>query len=153
MAAGTIKVFNKGKKQLGRAAINLSAGPFRLTLHTSASVLKTSASALPRGVYASILAGEVASATGYPSSGKTLATPTWTTTSAKLWKFDAADNIFTATVSQIANIKYAAVWLSAAATAGRYLLCYVTLTTTQFTLAVGNTLTIQWPAGGLFTLL
>jgi len=152
MAAGTFKIFNHAKHKLCTAKINLSAGPFRLALFTSASRLQGTATALPLSTYASC-SGEVASAVGYVPGGETLSTPTFTTTSAKLWKFDASDHVFTAVTSAIADIKYAAIYLSAASAGGRHLLTYVTLTGTKFTLAINNTLTIQFPAGGIFTLL
>ena len=152
MAAGTFKIFNRAKHKLCTAKINLSAGPFRLALYSSASNLNNSTSALDLTIISQV-SNEVGTAVGYVPGGETLSSPTFTTTSAKLWKFDAADHVFTAVTSAIANIKFAAVYLSAASANGRYLLTYVTLTGTQFTLAINNTLTIQFPAGGIFTLL
>jgi hypothetical protein len=147
MAAGTWKVFNRAKKYIGNGVHNLSSSAFRITLHTSASNLKSSGSALPLTAY-SQLTNEVASGNGYSSSGKALGTVRWTTgASAKQIKFyPSANPIWTGTAGTIPNIKYAVI------SQGTRLLCYVTLTSSQFTLAMNSTFTIQFAAGGCLTL-
>jgi hypothetical protein len=152
MAAGTWKVFNLAKFKLGNSSLSLSATVFRLSLHTSASNLKTSGSALPRGVFNS-LTNEVAAGNGYAAGGYALTGENWTTgRSAKEYKFLSSNLTFTATGGTIPNIRFAAIYISAAASANRHLLCYVTLTTAQFTLAQNNTCTIQCPANGILML-
>jgi len=148
MAAQAWKIYNLAKKKIGNTSINLAATVFRITLHQSAS----NAATLTLGVYAS-LTSEVASGNGYSSSGKALTTEAWTVgASAKQYKFDADDPIWTGTGGTIPNIKLAAIWLSGASANGRHLLCNASLTSSQFTLASGNTLTLQMASGGIFTM-
>ncbi len=119
-----------------------------MTLHTSAS----NAATLTLGVYNS-LTTEVTEANGYSSSGKALTTEIWTVgASAKSYKFDVDDVVWTGTGGTIPNIKFAAIWISAAASANRHLLCRASLTSTQFTLASGNTLTLTINSLGVFTM-
>lgn len=128
--------------------MNLASTAFRITLHTSASNFAT----LTLGVYGS-LTGEVTEANGYSSSGKALANEVWTVgASAKQYKHDADDVVWTGTGGAINNIKAAVIWLSAASAGGRHLLYNASLTSSQFNLASGNTLTLQFATAGLCTL-
>lgn len=150
MAAGTWKVPNTAKSKLGLGTLNL-AGEFKLALFTSASNLKTSGSALPRGVYNS-LTNEVAAGNGYATGGYALTGENWLALSAKCYKFSVATITFTASGGTIPNIKFAAIVMSAAASAGKHIAAYVTLTTSQFTLAQNNTATLTPPANGVFNM-
>lgn len=150
MAAGTWKVFNTFKSKMGLATCALN-GNFKLAFFGSASNLKTSASALARGIYNS-LTGEVAAGNGYVAGGYALAGENWTQVCASKYKFIIDNLIATASGGTIPNIKFAAIYASAASSAGRHLVCYVTLTTAQFTLAANNTCTVQTPTNGLWTL-
>lgn len=148
MAAGAWTVYNLAKKKIGNGTLSLASTVFRITLHTSASNANTAT----LGVYNSVN-NEVAEANGYSSSGKALANEAWTVgASAGQYKFDADDVVWTGTGGTIPNIKFAVIWLSAAASANRHLLCRSQLTSSQFTLAQGNTLTIVMNASGILTL-
>ena len=148
MSAGAWTVYNLAKKKIGNGSLSLASTVFRITLHTSASNANTAT----LGVYNSVT-GEVTEANGYSSSGKAMTTEVWTVgTSAGQYKFDADDVVWTGTGGAIANIKFAVIWLSAAASANRHLLCRSQLTSAQFTLASGNTLTIVMNASGILTL-
>lgn len=128
--------------------MSLASTAFRLTIHTSASNANTAT----LGVYNSVT-NEVAEGNGYSSSGKALANETWTVgASAGQYRLDSDDVIFTATGGTIPNIKFAVIWLSAAASANRHLLCRSQLTSSQFTLASGNTLSIVMNSAGILTL-
>lgn len=147
MAAQAWKIYNLAKKKIGNSSLSLASTAFRITLHQSASNFAT----LTLGVYNS-LTSEVGSGNGYSSSGKALTGEVWTVgASAKQYKFDTDDVVWTGTGGTIANIKGAVIWLSAAASANRHLLCNSSLTSTQFTLASGNTLTLQMASTGVFT--
>jgi hypothetical protein len=147
MAAQAWGIYNLSKKKIGNTSINLAATTYRITLHTSAS----NAATFTLGVYNSVT-GEVTEANGYSSSGKALTSEVWTVgASAKQYKFDCDDPIWTATGGTIPNIKLAVIYLSAAATANRHLLCRASLTSAQFTLSSGNTLTLQMNSAGVFT--
>jgi hypothetical protein len=148
MAAQPWKVYNLAKKKIGNTSLNLASTAFRITLHTSAS----NAATLTLGVYNSVT-GEVTEANGYSSSGKPCTNEVWTVgASAKQYKFDADDLTWTGTGGAIANIKFAVLWISAASTVNRHLLAFCSLTSSQFTLAQNNTLTIQMAAGGILNL-
>lgn len=148
MAAGAWTVYSEAKKKIGNATLNLASTAFRMTLHTSASNANTATLSIYNE-----LDNQVAEANGYSSSGKALANEVWTVgASAGQYKFDFDDVIWTATGGTIPNIKIAVVYLSAAASANRFLLCRSVLTTNQFTLASGNTLTIAINAAGCLTL-
>lgn len=148
MAAQAFKIYNLAKKKIGNATLSLASTVYRMTLHTSAS----NAATLTLGVFAS-LTNEVTEANGYSSSGKALTSEVWTVgASAKSYKFDFDDVVWTGTGGTIPNIKFAVVWISAAATANRHLLTVASLTSAQFTLAQNNTLTLQINALGCFTM-
>jgi len=147
MAAGAWTVYNKAKKKIGNGTLKLDATVYRITLHTSA--MRT---ALTLSTYAS-LSGEVAEANGYSSSGKALANEVWTAgASAGQYKFDADDQFWSANGGAISNIKYAAIWLSAASAGGRHVLCRSLLSSAQFSISSGNRMTIQMNASGILTL-
>lgn len=148
MAAGAWGVFNTAKKKIGNGTINLASTAFRITLHTSAwgGALTTI------GTFASV-GSEVSEGNGYSSSGKALTSEVWTVgASAGQYKFDADDIVWTGTGGSIANIKYAVIWLSGASAGARHLLCRSQLSSSQFTLSSGNTMTIQLASGGILTL-
>jgi hypothetical protein len=148
MAAQAWKLFNLAKKKIGNGTINLASTAFRMTLHTSASNFATRT----LGVYGS-LTNEVTEANGYSSSGKALTGEVWTVgASAQQYKFDVDDVVWTGTGGAINNIKGAVIWLSGASANGRHLLCFASLTSSQFNLASGNTLTLQVNSAGVFTL-
>lgn len=147
MAAGAWTVYNEAKKYIGNGTISF-AGAFRISLHTSASNANTATLSIQNE-----LTGEVTEANGYSSSGKTMANEAWTVgASAGQYKFDADDVFWSANGGSIANIKFAVIWASAAASASRKLLCRSQLSTGQFSISTGNRLTIQMNASGILTL-
>ncbi len=146
MAVGAWTFYNEFKKYLGKADADLD-GNFRLGLYTSASNAATATLST-----LSELTNEVTEANGYSSSGKAL-TKTWATgASASEFRFDATAVIWTATGGNISNVKFAVVWASGASAGARKLLCYSQLSTAQFTVTTGNTLTITPSANGIFEL-
>jgi hypothetical protein len=147
MAASAWAVYNLAKKKIGNSTINLAGTVFRIALFTSAS----NAATATLGVYNSVN-NEVAESGGYSSSGKALTGEVWTVGSAaNQYKFDA-DDIFWSATGTISNIKSAVIYVSAAASANRHLLCNSQLSTAQFNLAAGNRMTIQMNALGILTL-
>lgn len=147
MAASAWTVYNLAKKYIGNGTISL-AGAFRMMLATSASNFNTAT----LSTYAQVTS-EVTNGNGYVTLGAALANEVWTVgASAGQYKFDADDPFWSANGGTIANIKGAVIYVSAATTAGRKLLCRSTLTTSQFSLAAGNRLTIQLAATGILTL-
>ena len=146
MAAGAWTVYSEAKKYIGNATLNLSTAK-RISLHTLASNANTASLSV-----FSELTGEVTSGFGYSTSGKALTTVRWTTgASAGQMMFDADDVVWTGTGGAISNIKFAVISNTSGGAAGK-LLCRSQLTTAQFTLASGNTLTLQMNSAGILTL-
>jgi hypothetical protein len=146
MAVGAWVIYNEFKKYLGTGAVPLS-GQFRIGLYTSASNAGTATLSI-----VSEVSGEIADGNGYSTSGKAL-TETWATgASASEFRFDATAVIWTASGGNIANVKYAVIWASGASAGARKLVCYSQLSTSQFTVTTGNTLTITPSANGIFEL-
>lgn len=145
MAATAWALWNKAKKKIGNGTIQLGTNVLKVQLHTSAAVGFTTNSTIST---AASVTGEVTNGNGYATGGATLASVTWTTgASAGQYRLNSANPIWTATGGNIANIKYALIKNSAGQA-----LCWSRLTTAQFTLTSGNTLTIQMSASGIFTL-
>lgn len=146
MAASAWTVFDSAKHKIGNGAINLSSHTFRLSLH------RTSASANLAGditIFTSV--GDQCSGGGY--AAKTLAGVSWGAgTSAGQQKWDVTDPVFTASASTLSAVRYAVIRKSAGATTSGLLLCYAALSTAEFNVTTGNTLTIQMAATGVFTL-
>ena len=144
MAATAWSIYNKAKKSIGNGVILLGTNVFKVMLATSAS----NASTFTISTAASVTS-EVTAANGYAAGGKSTASPTWTTgASAKQYEFTGNAVSWKASGGTIPNIKFAIIKNSA----GK-LVCWSRLTTSQFTLASGNTLTLTFAAtGGVFTL-
>jgi hypothetical protein len=149
MAAQPWKLYNLAKKKIGNTTINLAATTLRCSLVTSASNFATRT----LGVFGS-LTNEIADGNGYSTSGKAATSEVWTVgASAQQYKHDCDDFVWTATGGNIANIKGAVLWYSGASAGARHLLAFASLTSSQFTLSTGNTLTLQINASGIFTAL
>lgn len=147
-AAGAWTFFNEAKKYLMQGDIDLNSNTFRISLHTSASNAAT-ATLSTKGSITS----EVTEANGYSSSGKALTGVTWTVgASATEYRFNAAALVWTATGGDINNIKFAVIWIEGASAGARKLLCKSTLSTSQFNVTTGNTLTLTPSANGIFEL-
>lgn len=155
MAAGTYKLYTRAKRYIGTGSITLGAGVFKMVLlraSASALILKITNAGL--STYASLV-GEISATGGYVAGGRNLLPATGKYTvgaSAKAMKFtySTIGLVFTANGGNLTNIKYLAVRNSTGSTAGK-LLCFVTLSSSAFTIASGNTLTITPNStGGIF---
>ena len=149
MGASAWTIYNKAKERIGNGLLNLSTTPFRMALFKSGSNFGTAT----LENYGS-LTSQVTNGNGYVTSGKTLAGEDWTVgASAKQFKFDADDPAtWTASGGALSLIKGAVIFASGTSAGNKYLLCYASLSTAAFTLADGNTLTIQFNASGIFTM-
>ena len=148
MAAQAWKLYNVAKQNICNNTISLAATTFHIALYTSASNAATLTL-----IHKGSLSNEVASGNGYSSSGKALTGEVWTVgASATQYKFDVDDVVWTGTGGTIPNIKFAVIYATGASAGASHLLCFASLTSTQFTLAQNNTLTIQMASGGVLTL-
>ena len=147
MAASAWQLYNSGKRYIGNGTIELGVGNFKLALLRSASNTST----FTLSTFAS-LTNEISATGGYVTGGKALVPGTgqWTTgASAKQMKFtySTIGVTFTASGAPLTNVKYAVIYQS-----GGKLLCFCQLSSTQFTVASPNTLTVLPAATGVFTL-
>lgn len=143
MPATAWSLYNEAKKYIGNGTIQLGTTALKLKLCTSAS----NASTFTLSTFASVN-NEIAAAGGYVAGGRSLAGLVWTVgASAKQYKFDSDDLVFTASGSTLANIKFAVIGVSAGKA-----LCWSRLSTSQFSVTSPNTLTIQMNSAGIFTL-
>jgi hypothetical protein len=67
-------------------------------------------------------------------------------------KWDATDLVFTASGANLSNIKFAVIRNSVGSTTSGNLLCWSRLSSNQFSITTGNTLTVQFATSGIFTL-
>jgi hypothetical protein len=147
MAAAAWLFYDTFKRYLGTNAITLP-GAFRMSLHTSASNASTKTLSIFNE-----LDNEVTEANGYSSSGKAISAEAWTAgDSAGEMRFDCTALVWTAAGGAIADVKFAVISQSAAASANRMLMCWSKLSTSQFSISSGNTLTITPSANGIFEL-
>ena len=150
MPAQAWSFYNRAKKYLMDATIDLNGHTFDLHLFTSAANFATKTLSTLGS-----LTNQVASGNGYAQSGKAL-TVTWTVgASASEMRFNALALIWTGTGGSIANIKAAAIVARTGASgkaAANKLLCYSSLSAGQFTVTIGNTLTVTPAANGIFEL-
>lgn len=147
-AAGAWTFYNEAKKYLMQGDIDLNSATFRMGLYTSASNAGTATLSRHDQV-----TNEVTEGNGYSSSGKALAAVTWTAgASASEMRFDSTANLWTATGGNIANVKFAVLFIEGSSAGARKLLAYSQLSTSQFTITTGNTLTVTPSANGIFEL-
>ena len=147
MAASAWTFFNSFRENLGGATAWDLAGTsdgFQMSLHTSAA--SALANTVTLSTYASI-GNEVANGNGYATGGASVTSRTWASVATNKYRFDSTAVIWTATGGTIPNVKYAIIYKS-----GGALVCMSKLTTSQFTLAADNTLTVTPSTSGIFEL-
>lgn len=143
MPATAWNLYNEAKKYIGNGTIQLGVSSFKMKLTNSGS----NASTRTLSTFASIT-GEISATGGYVAGGRALAGVVWTVVaSAQQYKFDSDDLVFTASAAALNNIKFAVIGIS-----GSRVLCWSRLSTSQFTVTTGNTLTVQMNASGIFVL-
>lgn len=159
MAASAWKVFGVAKRKMGTAGLQLSSGVFKMALH------RTSASAnlsIGKSVTSLIttwgsIGSEISTSAGglpYVTGGTTVSAAKWSVaanTSTMKFYYTTTGIVFTASASTLTNVRYAVIRTSTGAADG-VPICYAALSTSQFTIAVPNTLTVLPAATGVFTL-
>lgn len=161
MAAQAWKIYGIAKRKLGNntAGIRLDSGIFKMSLHRSAATANiTDLTGIT--TFGSIL-NEISSRGGYPTSGSTggnslpPAAGQWTQGASNeqmKWTYTTAGIVFTASNSDLINIKFACIHYSSGAVNSGFPLCYASLSSAQFTISSPNTLTVLPAATGVFTL-
>ena len=147
MAATAWSFYNSFREYIGNGQFDLdgTSTGFYMALHTSAASALVNTKTL--STQAS-LANEVANGNGYATGGASVTSRTWASVATDKYRFDSTAVTWTATGGTIANIKYAVIYQE---TSGK-LVCFSKLTTSQFTLAEDNTLTVTPSASGIFEL-
>ncbi len=147
MAASTWAVYDGFQQNLGAAGFNLSTDLYDIHFYRTASNAATSSlSAL------SELTNEISATGGYTTSGKQLSNPTWLSVAAGTMRFDCTDFIITATGGNLTNIRFAVIIRrsTTGTRATNRLVAVSALSTVQFTVNTGSTLTVQINASGIF---
>jgi len=147
MAATAWSFYDSFREYLGNGNFDLNGTSigFYMSLHTSAASTKVNTASY--STYSSI-GNEVGSGNGYTTGGASVTSRTWAAgASAGVFRFDSTALVWTATGGSISNVKYAVIYQS-----GGKLVCFSKLTTSQFTLAEDNTLTVTPSANGIFEL-
>jgi hypothetical protein len=150
MAATPWAFYYQAKHKLGlggNSGFNMSADVFKLALFETAATSPADLQTL--SLHSQISNESVGGA--YSAGGKSLSNDDWTTTATSVQKFDSDDWVITATGTSITNVLFAAIHNSLSA-GGGYLLCFSQLSTSQFPVSTGNTLTVQMNTAGIFTL-
>tara|TARA_B100000768_G_scaffold142022_1_gene133806 strand:+ start:61 stop:507 length:447 start_codon:yes stop_codon:yes gene_type:complete len=147
MAATAWQIYNKAKQNLGNGTIKLGVDNFKMFLTRTTSNVST----LTLSTFASVT-GEISATGGYTSGGRALvpAVGQWVVGSAaNKFKFtiSTVGLAFTASGASLTNIRNAGIQNAA----GK-LLCYCQLSSSQFTVASPNTLTVLPAGAGIFTL-
>ena len=147
MAATAWQIYNKAKLNLGNGTIKLGVDNFKMFLTRTTSNVST----LTLSTVASVT-GEISATGGYTSGGRALvpAVGQWIVGSAaNKYKFtiSTVGLAFTASGASLTNIRNAGIQNAA----GK-LLCYCQLSSSQFTVASPNTLTVLPAGAGIFTL-
>lgn len=154
--AGTWKIYAKAKQFIGNGTITLGAGVFKMALLRNSATADGILVLSTRSTWGSIEGTEISQRGGYVTGGRNLvpATGQWTVgASAKQYKFTYSTTglVFTASGSDLINIRFAVIRNSTGASAGK-LLCFASLSSAQFTISSPNTLTILPASTGVFTL-
>ena len=153
MAAGAWKFWTESKVKIclpDATGISLDTGPFRMLLFDAGASLTISATTITVQSEIAPGANEV-SGGRYVAGGLALSGVTWASSGVNA-KYDFTDPIWTASGSAMSIVKYAVIVKSITAVTSGFLLVYSTLSTSEFDVTVGNTLTVQLAATGCFTL-
>ena len=147
-APSAITFFQSFREYIADGTFDLNSNTIKASLHTS--------SLTPDAATDTVLAdlgSEVANGNGYTTGGNTLASVVWTRTGATV-KFDAADTAWTGATAGF-TARYLALYASGTLN-GRVnpLIGYMLLDSApaDVSFAVGNTVTVEWNAAGIFTL-
>jgi len=150
MAATAWAFYHQAKHKLGLGGVsgfNMSADVFKLALFSTAVTNPADLKTLSLHSQISI----ECSGGSYAAGGKSLSNDAWTTSALSVQKFDSDDWVITASASAISAVLFAEIHNSLSA-GGGFLLCFSQLSTAEFDITVGNTLTVQMNTAGIFTL-
>lgn len=150
MAAPSFTLTNQARLWLADGTFDLDANTFKVAAFTSIATPTAAATQL----YGDISANEVANGNGYLTGGTALVAPTWTKSGA-VATFDATDTIFTASGAGLTGLRWFGIY--AVGTLNGHinpLLGFGLFDSAPADVAVaaGNSLTLVWNAGGIFTL-
>lgn len=145
MAAGKVKLYDTAKQKIAQGIIDLDGHTFKVALFLSTSNCNT----LTHDELAD-LTNEHANANGYTTGGQALDNVTVGNSSGTI-KFDADNEVFTASGGSIVA-RFGVIYDDTVAGDPLVGVFLLDVTPADVTTTTGNTLTIVWDAGGLFTL-
>lgn len=146
MVASAWTVYDTALEYLMDGSFDLDTDTFTMALFTSASNAATTTLSI-----LSEVTNQVANGNGYTTGGQNLSAVTWAAgASARQLRLDATANVWSASGGNIANVRYAVIYDNTHASDA--LLCQAALSTAQFTITDGNTLTVTPSATGIFNL-
>lgn len=151
MAAGTWTMYRSAKGRMGLSpstGLPLEAGVWRMALFTTAASASITNQSMSLWSHIGT-SNEVAGGGGYTTKGKTLSNSAWTL-SGNNWVFRWTSSGIRWSGS-LGNVRYALIYQSAS-NGGGPVVCYAALSTAQFIVNTGNTLTVKPAAAGVFTL-
>lgn len=147
MAATAFAFWTEGKRRLAMGDINLSAGPFRMALYSSAASgsINTATLTIQSEIGTEVSGGK------YVAGGLTLSGVAWATSGANV-KFDFTDPVWTASGSAMSNVRFGVIVKSVTAATSGFLLCWAELSSAEFDVTTSNVLTVAINASGAFVL-
>ena len=162
MATMAWKIYAAAKLAIGTGGnamtaqgVTLGVGVFKMSLHRAAA--SANIIAVSTRVLFSSIGNEITAQGGYAANGRNLLPTTgkWVAgRSAKEYKFTYTVTpglVFTANGAALSGIKFALIRTSNGAGTGR-VVCYCSLSSSEFSIASPNTLTITPHANGVFTM-
>ncbi|MEN6605915.1 MAG: hypothetical protein ABFD60_01630 [Bryobacteraceae bacterium] len=150
MAIGNWIMFDKAKQKVWNGGLDLDTDTIKVAFfRTSAALTRAS------GSIWSQLVGEISATGGYASHGYALAgLSVKAGTSAGQTVFTHAAKVISAVAGALTNIRYAVLVDESKGTSGgnRPIIGFCALSTAQFTVTSGNTITLNPPTPGVFDL-
>ncbi len=141
----TFTLFDEFKANLGNGTIDLDTHTFKWALTNTA----------PNGGSDDTLSDitQITAANGYSSGGTGLTSVTWSETGSGtgIWRFTAADTVFTASGGSIGPFRYAVLYDDTPTSPADPLVGYLDYGS-SVTITTGNTFTIDIGSSGIFTL-
>lgn len=150
MAATAWAFYNSFKEFMADGTLDLDGDTFRLGLYNTLS----NASVATLSTRGSIT-NEISAVNGYAAGGNTLTGVTWSVgASVSERRFDATAIVFSASGGNISAVKFAVIYDETSGTSAgdRKVVVVSRLTTAQFAVQAGTTLTLTPSANGIFEL-
>lgn len=145
MAASNWVLYNKAHRKILNGTIGLKTSILRCKLYKDGAA---DISVSTNSLLGDITASAVANVSAYTLSAVTITAVAGSAT----FKFTGPNLVVTASGGDASSIQYAVVYASGASAGLRHVLMWCKLSTAAFSVTSGNTLTINTPTNGYFTI-